>query len=135
MRLLAHDAYVPVEYARNLEVELAPLDRLLAESNIITLHTPLTTAAKRLLGREQFDRMKPGVRIVNTARGGLVDEGLLAEALRSGHVAGAALDVFSEEPPRGLALLESPNVVVTPHLGASTVEVQVEVAMGWPSRC
>ena len=130
MRILAHDPYVPQETARNLGVELTDLDRLVAESDFITLHTPLTAGSKQLLGPEQFARMKAGVRIINAARGGLVDEQMLDEAIRSGTVAGAALDVFSSEPPpKDLALLSNPRVVVTPHLGASTSEAQVEVAL------
>ena len=129
MRILAHDPYVPKEYARSLGVELVTLNELLAESDFITLHTPLTASAKNLLGQEQLQQAKQGVRLINAARGGLIDEAALAEALRSGHVAGAALDVFSAEPPAGLELLELPNVVATPHLGASTVEAQAGVAL------
>ena len=129
MRLIAYDPYVPQEYARNLGVELVELPKLLAESDIITTHTPLTDSTKALLGKEQFALMKPGVRIINVARGGLVDEALLEEALQSGKVAGAALDVFSSEPPGDLPILKDAKAVVTPHLGASTAEAQVEVAI------
>ncbi len=129
MRILAHDPFVPQEFARNIGVELTDLDRLVAESDFITIHTPLTASTKQLLGPSQFEHLKPGVRIINAARGGLVDETLLDEALKSGKVAGAALDVFSSEPPKELALLENPHMVLTPHLGASTAEAQVEVAL------
>ena len=129
MRILAYDPFVPPEYARNLGVELAELNQLLSESDFITIHTPLTASTKRLLGREQFKRLKHGVRIINAARGGLIDESLLAAAIESDQVAGAALDVFSTEPPPELGLLASPRVVATPHLGASTPEAQVEVAL------
>ena len=129
MRILAHDPFVPQEFARNIGVELTDLDRLVAESDFITIHTPLTASTKQLLGPSQFEHLKPGVRIINAARGGLVDEALLDEALKSGRVAGAALDVFSSEPPKELALLENPHMVLTPHLGASTAEAQVEVAL------
>ena len=130
MRILAFDPFVPQETARNLSAELVDLDRLVAESDFITIHTPLTAGSKQLLGAAQFSRLKPGVRIINAARGGLVDEKLLDEAIRSGQVAGAALDVFSSEPiPKDSALLVNPHVVVTPHLGASTAEAQVEVAL------
>jgi len=129
MRLVGYDPYVPQEYARNLGVALADLPKLIAESDIITIHTPLTDSTKALLGKEQFAMMKPGVRIINVARGGLVDEALLEEALQSGKVAGAALDVFSSEPPGDLTVVQNPKAVVTPHLGASTAEAQVEVAI------
>ncbi len=129
MRVIAHDPFVPPDYARNLGVELVALNKLLAESDFITIHTPLSATTKRLVGREQFKLLKPGVRIINAARGGLIDEALLEAALEADQVAGAALDVFSTEPPQGLRLLESPRVVATPHLGASTAEAQVEVAV------
>jgi D-3-phosphoglycerate dehydrogenase len=128
--VLGYDPYVPQEFARSLGVELVDMDRLLAEADFITIHTPLTANTRQLLGAEQFAKLKPGVRIVNAARGGLVDEALLDAALTSGAVAGAAIDVFTSEPPEpGLALLSNPKAVLTPHLGASTREAQVEVAV------
>ena len=128
--VLGYDPYVPPEFARSLGVELVDMDRLLAESDFITIHTPLTASTRQLLGAEQFAKLKPGVRIINAARGGLVDETLLDEAIKSGKVAGAALDVFSSEPPdKSLALLANPKVVLTPHLGGSTREAQVDVAV------
>ena len=129
MRVIAHDPFVPPDYARNLGVELVGLNKLLAESDFITIHTPLSATTKRLMGRQQFKLLKPGVRIIIAARGVLIDEALLEAALEADQVAGAALDVFSTEPPQGLRLLESPRVVATPHLGASTAEAQVEVAV------
>ncbi|MBI2873224.1 MAG: phosphoglycerate dehydrogenase [Chloroflexi bacterium] len=127
-RLLAFDPFVPQEYARALGVELTDLDTLLSTSDFITIHTPLTDSTRGMIGKRQLDMMKPGVRLVNVARGGLVDEQALAEALESGKVAGAALDVFDREPPQDSPLLKSGKVVATPHLGGSTAEAQVEVA-------
>lgn len=130
MRVLAHDPYVPADFAKSIGVELVDLDQLLRESDYITIHTPLTAATRALLGPEQFAALKPGVRIINAARGGLVDETLLHQALTSGAVAGAALDVFAQEPPpQDLPLLKNPKAIFTPHLGASTEEAQVEVAL------
>ncbi len=129
MTVLACDPYVPDEHARMLGVELAPLEELLKRSDFITLHTALTTETAGIIGREQIALMKPGARIVNTARGGLVDETALLEALNTGHLAGAALDVFEHEPPGDNPLLQHPRVVSTPHLGASTAEAQEQVAL------
>ncbi|MBM3939314.1 MAG: phosphoglycerate dehydrogenase [SAR202 cluster bacterium] len=130
MRILAYDPYVPQDFARSMGVETVDMDTLLAQSDYITIHTPLTAATKHLIGAEQFEKLKPGVRIVNAARGGLVDETLLDAALKSGKVAGAALDVFSQEPPpQNMPLLANPKCILTPHLGASTEEAQVEVAV------
>nr|ABZ09375.1 putative D-isomer specific 2-hydroxyacid dehydrogenase, NAD binding domain protein [uncultured marine microorganism HF4000_APKG7H23] len=129
MRILAHDPFVPQESARSLGVEMVSLDQLMAEADFITIHTPLTATTQQLLGPAQFQQLKHGVRIINAARGGLVNEQLLLEALESGRVAGAALDVFVEEPPKQSPLLQHPRVVLTPHLGASTEEAQTEVAL------
>ncbi len=130
MSVIAHDPYVSQELARNLGVEMVDMDRLLTESDFITIHTPLTAGTKSLIGEPEFKKLKKGVRIINAARGGLVDEACLNEALTSGLVAGAGLDVFSTEPaPKDLPLLQNPKVVLTPHLGASTQEAQVEVAV------
>lgn len=130
MRLIAHDPYVSQERARSLGVEAVPMERLLAESDFISIHTPLTAGTRSLIGEPEFALLKPGVRIVNAARGGLVDERLLQEAVAAGRVAGAALDVFPvEPPPADLPLRGEERVVLTPHLGASTAEAQVEVAL------
>ncbi len=129
MTILAHDPYVPQEFARSLGVEMVDMDRLLASSDFISIHTPLTAGTKGLISAKQFKLLKPGVRIVNAARGGLIDEALLREGLASGRIGGVALDVFAAEPPGELALLDQDHVVVTPHLGASTEEAQVEVAV------
>ncbi|CAM3343294.1 phosphoglycerate dehydrogenase [Hydrogenibacillus schlegelii] len=128
MRVIAYDPYLTEERARALAVEKVSFETLLAEADIITLHTPLTDETRNLIDAAAIARMKDGVRIVNCARGGLIDERALYDALVSGKVAGAALDVFAEEPPAGNPLLDLPNVVVTPHLGASTVEAQELVA-------
>ena len=129
MTIIAHDPYVPQEFARSLGVEMVDMDRLLASSDFISIHTPLTAGTKGLISAKQFESLKPGVRIVNAARGGLIDEALLREGLASGRIGGVALDVFAKEPPGELPLLDQDHVVVTPHLGASTEEAQVEVAV------
>jgi D-3-phosphoglycerate dehydrogenase len=130
MRVLSYDPFITKELASNLGVELVSLDELLARSDFITLHTPKTKETARLLNREAFKKMKPGVRIINCARGGLIDEEALLKALKEGKVAGAALDVFeTEPPPENFPLREMPNVICTPHLGASTEEAQANVAV------
>jgi D-3-phosphoglycerate dehydrogenase len=133
MHVIACDPYVPEENSEALRVELVEdLDELLERADFVSLHAQLTDETRRMIGPAQIARMKPGVRLINTARGALVDEEALYEALRSGKVAGAALDVFPVEPPfgdeRAARLLQLPNVVVTPHLGASTVEAQADVS-------
>jgi D-3-phosphoglycerate dehydrogenase len=130
MRVLGYDPYITKESAASKGVELVSMDELLARSDFITLHIPKTKETAKLLNREAFHKMKPGVRIVNCARGGLVDEAALLEALRDGKVAGAALDVFETEPPgTDFPLRNLPNVICTPHLGASTEEAQANVSV------
>lgn len=129
MRVLACDPFVTEERARRLEVKLVDLDELLAASDFITLHTPRNAETVRLIDAAAIARMKDGVYLVNCARGGLVDETALAEALRSGKVAGCALDVFEDEPPLGSPLLAFDQVIATPHVGATTREAQANVAM------
>ncbi|MGH9037397.1 MAG: NAD(P)-dependent oxidoreductase, partial [Acidimicrobiia bacterium] len=125
MHLVAHDPYVSAERARQMGVELtATVEQLVAEADFLTIHLPRTPETEGLVGRELLAQAKPGIRIVNTARGGIVDEEALHDALVSGQVAGAALDVFDEEPTTKSPLFELDTVVVTPHLGASTVEAQ-----------
>ena len=124
MRVLAYDPYITAEQARQVGGELMDLDSLLEESDFISLHLPRTPETENLLGREAFGKTKRGVRIVNASRGGIIDEAALVEAIRAGQVAGAALDVFADEPLTGGPLVELPQVVLTPHLGASTVEAQ-----------
>ncbi|MGB9784039.1 MAG: phosphoglycerate dehydrogenase [Moorellaceae bacterium] len=129
MRLVAYDPYVQPEQAERLEVTLLPFEELLQEADFLTIHLPLTKDTYHLLGREELFRLKPGARLINVARGGIVDEEALYEALTSGHLGGAALDVFEEEPLTDSPLFKLDNVIVTPHLGASTAEAQVAVAV------
>lgn len=130
MKVIAYDPFVSPEQARELDIELLPLDQVFERADFLTIHTPLTPETRGIIGAQAFARMKPGVQIVNCARGGLVDERALYEAIKSGKVAGAALDVFSEEPlPPDHPLLALDEVVVTPHLGASTREAQESVAV------
>ena len=128
MKVVAYDPYLSEKRALDLGVEKVDLDTLLARADFITLHTPLTDATKNLLSREALAKTRPGVRIINCARGGLLDEAALADAIRSGHVAGAALDVFEVEPATDSPLFALDNVVCTPHLGAATEEAQENVA-------
>lgn len=129
MRLLGHDPFVPEERARALGIELRSLDDLLAESDFITIHTSLTAGTSGLIGEQELRSARPGIRFINAARGGIIDETALANALEEGRVAGAAIDVFSIEPPRDNPLLTAPRVILTPHLGASTTEAQERVAV------
>ena len=129
MNVIAYDPYITAERAQRMNVRLVDLDTLMAESDFITLHVPDTEETRHLINRELLAKAKDGIRIINVARGKVVDEEALVEALKSGKVAGAALDVFEKEPPTGSPLLEMPNVVVTPHLGASTEEAQSRVAV------
>jgi len=129
MKVLAFDPFLSPERAVEIGVEKVELDDLLARADFITLHTPLTEQTRNVLSAEAIAKTKKGVRIINCARGGLIDEAALAEALKSGQVAGAALDVFLEEPATANPLFELPNVICTPHLGASTTEAQENVAL------
>jgi len=129
MKVIAYDPFLSEERARDLGVEKVELDALFKRADFITLHTPLTEKTKNIIDAAAIKTMKKGVRIVNCARGGLVDEVALAEALKSGQVAGAAFDVFVEEPATNNPLFSLPNVVCTPHLGAATSEAQENVAL------
>jgi D-3-phosphoglycerate dehydrogenase len=129
MKVIAYDPYLTEARALALGVEKVELPALLSRADVITLHTPLTEATRNILSAEALATTKPGVRIVNCARGGLLDEAALAEAIRSGHVAGAALDVFAAEPPGESPLFALENIVCTPHLGASTEEAQEKVGI------
>src|SRR5215213_1373675 len=129
MKIVAYDPFLSPERAIELGVEKVELDELLARADFITLHTPLTDQTRGILSREALAKTKKGVRIVNCARGGLIDEEALKEALENGHVAGAALDVFAEEPAKDNPLFGTPGLICTPHLGASTTEAQVNVAI------
>ena len=129
MKVIAYDPFLTAERAVEQGIEKVDLDGLLARADFITLHTPLTDQTRNILSRENLAKTKPGVRIVNCARGGLIDEAALKDALDSGQVAGAALDVFETEPAKASPLFGTPNFVSTPHLGASTNEAQVNVAL------
>lgn len=130
MKVLAFDPFVAPEQAREMELELGTLEEVCARADFLTVHTPLTVETRGIIGTREFARMKRDVRIINCARGGLVDERALYEALKEGRVAGAALDVFEEEPPsQSNPLLEFEGVITTPHLGASTREAQEGVAV------
>ncbi|HTE86613.1 MAG TPA: phosphoglycerate dehydrogenase, partial [Dehalococcoidia bacterium] len=129
MRLLGYDPFVPEERARALGVELCTLEALLGASDFLTVHTTLTAGTRGLIGAEELKLVKPTIRLINTARGGVIDEEALAGALREGRVAGAAIDVFTEEPATANPLLQAPNLITTPHLGASTAEAQERVAV------
>jgi len=129
MKVVAFDPFLTPEHAVALGVEKVSLDDLLARADFITLHTPLTDSTRNVLGRDNLAKTRKGVRIINCARGGLVDEAALKDMLLSGHVAGAALDVFVEEPATQNPLFGTPGLICTPHLGASTTEAQINVAL------
>jgi len=129
MNVVAFDPFVVPDSARDLEIDLQPMDEVLRRADFLTVHTPLTADTRGIIGREAFAKMKDRVRIINCARGGLIDEEALHQAIKSGKVAGAALDVFEQEPPPAdHPLLHLEEVVATPHLGASTTEAQEGVA-------
>lgn len=130
MRLIAYDPFASVEYARNLGVALVNLEELLKEADFITMHTPLNEKTKGLIGAKQLAMAKPSVRIINCARGGVIDEEALFEAVESGKVTGAAVDVFTEEPAKNNILFKSDRILVTPHLAASTTEAQTGASVG-----
>jgi len=127
MRVLAFDPYISEAAAKEYSVELVPLEKLLEESDFISLHTAVTPQTRNLVNAESIAKMKKGVRILNAARGELINEADLAAALKSGHVAGAGLDVFAEEPPKNSPLIGLPNVICTPHVAGSTAEAQEEL--------
>jgi D-3-phosphoglycerate dehydrogenase / 2-oxoglutarate reductase len=130
MKVVAFDPFVVADSARDVEIELRPINDVLACADFLTVHTPLTAETRGIIGADAFARMKTGVRIINCARGGLIDEGALYQAIKSGKVAGAALDVFEKEPPPiDHQLLQLDEVIATPHLGASTTEAQEGVAL------
>jgi D-3-phosphoglycerate dehydrogenase len=129
MKVIAYDPFLSAERAVEMGVEKATLDELLARADFITLHTPLTDQTRNILSADNLAKTKKGVRIINCARGGLIDEAALKAALDSGHVAGAALDVFVQEPATASPLFGTPGFISTPHLGASTDEAQVNVAI------
>jgi len=128
MQVIAYDPFVSTDYASTHKVNLVSLDKLLEQADFVTLHVPLTPATANLIGPEELARIKTTAQIINCARGGLVDEEALAEAIEAGRIAGAAFDVFNTEPVTDNPLLRSDKVIVTPHLGASTIEAQAHVS-------
>jgi D-3-phosphoglycerate dehydrogenase len=129
MKVIAYDPFLTEDRAVELGIEKVDLETLVTRADFITLHTPLTDETRNILSRERLEKTKKGVRIVNCARGGLIDEAALKDGLDSGHIAGAALDVFAVEPAKDNPLFGTPNFICTPHLGASTTEAQVNVAL------
>jgi D-3-phosphoglycerate dehydrogenase len=129
MQIIAYDPFVTEEKAKQMGLTLASLEDVLRAGDFITVHTPLTNETRNLIDEDEFKIMKSNVRIVNCARGGIINEAALAKAVAEGKVAGAAVDVFTKEPPTGNPLLEQEKIIVTPHLGASTAEAQVNVAI------
>ena len=135
MRIVAYDPFISKDRARELGVEIVDLPELYSRSDFITIHTPLTKESRHSINAETISRMKDGVRIINCARGGIIDESALYDAVVSGKVAGAALDVYECEPPTDSPLVELDRVIMTPHLGASTVEAQSNVAVSVARQC
>jgi len=135
MRCIAYDPFISKERAAQIGVELVSLEDLLRRADVITVHTPLIAETRHMINEKSIAAMKDGVRIINCARGGIIDEKALADAIKAGKVAGAALDVFEQEPPTDSPLLELDQVIVTPHLGASTVEAQKSVAISVARQC
>src|SRR5207302_690791 len=129
MKVIAYDPYLSAERAEDMGVEKVELNDLLARADFVTLHTPLTNETRNIISADAINRMKKGARLINCARGGLVDEAALKAALDSGHLAGVALDVFEEEPAKSNLLFGHEKIVATPHLGASTTEAQENVAL------
>ena len=129
MKVIAFDPFLNDEKSKEIGIEKVNLDDIFTRSDIITLHTPLTEDTKNIISADAINKMKRGVKIINCARGGLVDENACKAALENGHVSGAAFDVFSEEPAKNNILFNAPNFIATPHLGASTKEAQENVAI------
>ncbi|MFH1854677.1 MAG: phosphoglycerate dehydrogenase [Candidatus Omnitrophota bacterium] len=130
MKIIAYDPFLSLDKAKELGVESVELSDIFKRSDYITVHTPMTDETKHIIDKKAIERMKKGVRIINCARGGIVDEAALIDGIKSGRVAGAALDVYEKEPPfKDSLLLKCENIILTPHLGASTEEAQVNVAI------
>ncbi|HEY2460288.1 MAG TPA: hydroxyacid dehydrogenase [Candidatus Acidoferrum sp.] len=127
MRVIGYDPRLSEARKREVKAELVPLEKLLAESDFISLHTAVSATTQNMIGSAQLAQMKKGARLINTARGELVEEGALVEALKNGHLAGAALDVFATEPPKNSALIGLANVIATPHVAGTTTEAQEAV--------
>ncbi|NLA99626.1 MAG: phosphoglycerate dehydrogenase [Methanomicrobiales archaeon] len=135
MRVIAYDPFITKERAATLGVEMVPLDELFRRADVITVHTPLIKETRHVINAKTIATMKDGVRLINCARGGIIDEKALADGIASGKVAGAALDVFESEPPTDSPIIALDRVIVTPHLGASTVEAQQNVAISVANQC
>ena len=135
MKCIAYDPFITKERAASLGVEMVPLDELFRRADVITVHTPLIKETRHVINAETIATMRNGVRLINCARGGIIDEKALADGIASGKVAGAALDVFENEPPTDSPVLGLDRVIVTPHLGASTVEAQKNVAVSVANQC
>ena len=129
MKVIGYDPYLTEERAESMWIEKVELNELFERSDFITIHTPLTEQTKNIINAHSIKQMKPSVRIINCARGGLIDEAALLNALNEGRIAGAAIDVYHEEPARNNPLFESEKIICTPHLGASTAEAQEKVAI------
>jgi D-3-phosphoglycerate dehydrogenase len=129
MKVIAYDPFLSEERAKQLGVTKVEIDELLARADFITLHVPLTDKTRNILGRENLAKTKKGVRIINCARGGLIDEAALKDALDTGHVAGAALDVFETEPAPQNPLFDLPNVILAPHMAGVTQEALDRMAV------
>lgn len=129
MRILAYDPFITESKAAELGIKLASLEEIYRESDFITVHTPLTPETRNMIDEPQIKMMKPTVRIINCARGGIINEAALAKAVAENRIAGAAVDVYTKEPPVGNPLLEQERIITTPHLGASTAEAQINVAL------
>lgn len=135
MRIIGYDPFITAEKAAEIGIESMSLDELFRQADIITVHTPLIKETRHIINEKTIATMKEGVRIINCARGGIIDEAALAEGVRSGRVAGAAIDVFEEEPPKNCPLVGIPGIILTPHLGASTVEAQKNVSISIAKQC
>ena len=129
MKVIGYDPYLTEERADSMVIEKVELKELFARSDFITIHTPLTEQTKNIINADSIKQMKSSVRIINCARGGLVDEEALLEALKNSKIAGAAIDVYQEEPAKHNLLFENEKIICTPHLGASTAEAQEKVAV------
>src|SRR5216684_1771733 len=129
MRVIAYDPYIAPSVFEKVGAERVSLDDLLARADVITVHTPLTDETRGMIGASEMSKMKAGVVVLNIARGGIYDEQSLADALNSGKIAGAAIDVYVEEPPKGNPLLTAKNIILSPHIGANTIEAQDRVAV------
>jgi D-3-phosphoglycerate dehydrogenase len=128
MKVVAYDPFASEEFAKSAGMELKSIDELYAASDYISIHSPLNDSTRNMINAESLKKMKKGVRLINCARGGIIDEKALAEAIKSGHVKGAAIDVFAKEPPADWTIIETEGTIVTPHLAASTEEAQVKIA-------